>query len=61
MSHPIGERDLVEQTASKKPMALDSFGARFMLAGRRTKPSLRFVNCFFYRLPEASRSVRSIC
>ena len=28
MTHPIGERDLVEQTASKKPMALDSFGGR---------------------------------
>ena len=47
MTHPIGERDLVEQAASKKPMALDSFGAGFMLAGRRTKPSLRLVNCLF--------------
>ena len=28
MTHPIGERDLVEQTVSKKPMALDSFGGR---------------------------------
>ena len=28
MIHPIGERNLVEQTASKKPMALDSFGGR---------------------------------
>ena len=28
MTHPIGERDLVEQTDSKKPMALDSFGGR---------------------------------
>ena len=28
MTHPIGERNLVEQTAPKKPMALDSFGGR---------------------------------
>ena len=28
MAHPFGERDLVEQTASKEPMALDSFGGR---------------------------------
>ena len=29
-------------------MALDSFGAGFMFAGRRTKPSLRLVNCLFF-------------
>ena len=28
MAHPFGERDLVEQTASKEPMTLDSFGGR---------------------------------
>ena len=28
MAHPSGERDLVEQTASKEPMALDRFGGR---------------------------------
>ena len=28
MAHPFGERDLVEQTASKEQMALDSFGGR---------------------------------
>ena len=28
MAHPSGERYLVEQTASKEPMALDSFGGR---------------------------------
>ena len=28
MAHPFGERDLVEQTASKEPIALDSFGGR---------------------------------
>ena len=26
MAHPFGERDLVEQKASKEPMTLDSFG-----------------------------------
>ena len=28
MAHPFDERDLVEQTASTEPMALDSFGGR---------------------------------
>ena len=28
MAHPFGKRDLVEQTASKEPMTLDSFGGR---------------------------------
>ena len=28
MTHPIGERDLVKQAASKEQMALDSFGGR---------------------------------
>ena len=28
MAHPSGQRDLVEQTASKEPMALDSSGGR---------------------------------
>ena len=48
MTHPIGERDLVEQTASKKSRwRWIVLGAGFMLAGRRTKPSLRLVNCLF--------------
>ena len=47
MAHPIGERDLVEQTDSKEPMELDSFGAGFMLAGRRTKLFLRLASCRF--------------
>ena len=47
MAHPFGERDLVEQTASKEPMTLDSFGVGFMFAGRRTKLFLRLVSCRF--------------
>ena len=47
MTHPIGERDLVKHADSKEQMALDSFGAGIMFAGRRTKPSLRLVNCLF--------------
>ena len=35
MAHPFGERALVEQTASIEPMALDNFGAGFMLAVNR--------------------------
>ena len=62
MTHPIGERDLVEQTASKKPMALDSFGGR---VHARWSPDEAVTPLgqlpFFHRLPEASRSVRSIC
>ena len=47
MIHPIGERDLVEQTDKKNRWRWIVLGAGFMLAGRRTKPSLRLVNCLF--------------
>ena len=37
MAHPFGERDLVEQTASKEPMTLDSFGGRIHVVEKHAR------------------------
>ena len=62
MAHPIGERDLVKQAASKEQMALDSFVGRVHV---RWSPDEAVTpldqSPFFIEFPEASRSVRSIC
>ena len=61
MTHPIGERDLVKQAASKEQMALDSFGGRIhvlWLPDEAVTPLGQLP--FFFRLPEASRFVRAI-
>ena len=62
MAHPFGERDLVEQTASKEPMTLDSFGDRIHV---RWSPDEAVTPLgqlpFFHRLPETGQSARAIC